>query len=176
MSSWNIKLWNGLARCSICSLYFLWFRRDSLHVASKSSSTIRHNIEIFHVMLSNLMFSWSVWCSAKLFDVTLHHLCVRCTIQHYAEPFHVTLLVSAQAVPFDITLSHFTQRYTVSMCAVLIDIALSHFTQRYTVCVYSVPFDITLSHLAQRYTVRVLYYKWVLFAIDLMWLSGVILS
>ena len=54
--------------------------------------TIRHNIEIFHVMLSNSMFRQSVCCSAKLFDGTLHHLCVRCTIRHYAESFHATLL------------------------------------------------------------------------------------
>ena len=41
---------------SICDLYFWWFRRDSLHVTPQASSTIRHNIEIFRVMLSNLMF------------------------------------------------------------------------------------------------------------------------
>ena len=44
------------------------------------------------------------------------------------------------AVPFDITLSHFTQRYTVFMYAVPFDITLSHFPQRYTICVYAVPF------------------------------------
>ena len=37
------------------------------------------------------------------------------------------------AVPFYITLSHFTQRYTVCAYAVLFDITLSHFKQRYTV-------------------------------------------
>ena len=57
----------------------------------QASSTIRHNIEIFHLMLSNLMFSQSVWCSAELIDVTLHHLWVRCTIRHYAEPFYAML-------------------------------------------------------------------------------------
>ena len=39
--------------------------------------------EKFHVMLTNWMFSQSVWCSAKT--------CVRCTIRHYADPFHATL-------------------------------------------------------------------------------------
>ena len=34
-----------------------WFRQDSLYVTPRASSTIRHNIEIFHVMLSNLMLS-----------------------------------------------------------------------------------------------------------------------
>ena len=51
------------------------------------------------------------------------------------------------AAPFNITLSHFTQRYTVFMYAVPFDITLSHFPQRYTICVYAVPFYITLSHL-----------------------------
>ena len=36
---------------------FWWFRRDSPHVTPQTSSTIRHNIEIFHEMLSDLLFS-----------------------------------------------------------------------------------------------------------------------
>ena len=44
-------------RCSICGWYFWWFRRDSLYVTPKASSTICHNIEIFHVLLSNLTLS-----------------------------------------------------------------------------------------------------------------------
>ena len=42
--------------CSIGGLYFWWFRRESLHVTPQTSSTIRHNIEIFRVLLSNIMF------------------------------------------------------------------------------------------------------------------------
>ena len=38
-------------------LYFWWFPRDSLRVTPQASLTIRHNIEIFHVILSNLIFS-----------------------------------------------------------------------------------------------------------------------
>ena len=136
-----------------CALW--WFLQDSLHVSPQASATIRHNIEIFHVMLSNLMFRYSGWCSAKLFDVTLHHLCVRCTIRHYVKPFHATLYFCTYAVPFYITLSHFTQRYTVRMYAVLFNIVLSHFTQLYTVRVYTAPFDITPNHFTQRYTVCV---------------------
>ena len=141
-----------------CALW--WFRRDSLHVSPQASATIRHNIEIFHVMLSNLMFSYSGWCSAKLFNVTLHHLCVRCTIRHYVKPFHATLHFCTYAVPFYITLSHFTQRYTVRMCAVLFNIALSHFKQLYTVCVhctvwhYPEPFHATLYRLCLRCAIR----------------------
>ena len=78
-------------RCSICGFYFWWFRQDSLHIMPQASSTIRYDIEIFRVMLSNLMCSLSVWCSAELFDVKLRHLCVRCTIWHNAEPFQATL-------------------------------------------------------------------------------------
>ena len=108
-------------RFSICGLYFWWFRRDSLHVTPQASSTIRHNIEIFRVMLSNLMFSKSVWCSAKLFNVMLYHLFVRWTIRHYTEPFHATLhrlctvsqtsarLFVIELVHFTISCSHSTQ-------------------------------------------------------------------
>ena len=83
----------------------------------------------------------------------LHHLCVHCTILHYAMPFHTTLHHFVYAVPFGITLSHFTQRYPGFVYAVPFDITLSHFTQRYTVSMYAVPFDITPSHFTQRYTV-----------------------
>ena len=84
---------------------------------------------------------------------------------------NATPFLSAR-VPFDITLNHFTQCYTVCayavlfdinlshftvcMCAVLFDIALSYLTQRYTVCLYTVPFDITLSHL----TLCICWYIW----------------
>ena len=110
---------------------------------SRHATTIRHNIEIFQVILSNLMFRYSVWCFAKLFDT----ICV------YAVPFYIKLshftqryTICVYAVPFDIMLSHFTQRYAVCMYAVPFDITLSHFMQRYAVCMYAVPFDITLSH------------------------------
>ena len=100
------------------------------------------------------------------------------------------MLTSIKHVTFSpeikyITLSHFTQRYTVCMYSVPFYITLSHFTQRYTGCMYAVPFyislrtlcystllwaissnatpfgmcavliDIALSHFTQRYTVCV---------------------
>ena len=101
--------------CSICGLSFWWFRRDSLHVTPQASSTIRHNFEIFHVMLSNLMLTlerlifckairrnatpflctlyhstlgWAISSNATLFVCTLY---VHCTILHYAEPIHATV-------------------------------------------------------------------------------------
>ena len=100
-------------RCSICGLYFWWFRRDSLHVTPQASSTIRKiscNAEQLNFQLERLMFCKDV-----------------CTLYHST--------VCMYAVPFDITLSHFTQRFTICVYAVPIDITLSHFTQRYTICV-----------------------------------------
>ena len=110
-------------RCSICGLYFWWFRRDSLHVTPQASSTIR-----------------KISCNAEQLNFQLDVYAVHYTICVYA-------------VPIDITLSHFKQRYTVCVYAVPINITLSHSTQRYTICVYAVPFDITLSYFTQRYTV-----------------------
>ena len=150
-------------------------RLSSRHAISKLDDSPQHqniscNAKQFNVQPERLMFYKDVCtlyhstlrCTirhyAEPFHTTLHHLCVRCTIQHYAKPLHATLLCM-YAVPFDITLSHFTQRYTVCMYAVPFDITLSHFTQRYTVCAYAVLLDITLSHLTQRYTVCVLYCK-----------------
>ena len=57
------------------------------------------------------------------------------------------------AVPFYITLSYFTQLYTICVHAVPFDITLSHSTQRYIVCMYAVLLDITLCHLTQRYSI-----------------------
>ena len=90
---------------------------------------------------------------AEPFHATLHCLHVRCTILHHAEPFHAMLDICVYALPFDITLTHVTQGYTVCVYAVPFDISLSHFTQRYTICVYAIPFYITLSKLTQCYTV-----------------------
>ena len=86
---------------------------------------------------------------AEPFHATLHCLHVRCTILHHAEPFHAMLHICVYAVPFDITLTHVTQGYTVCVYAVPFDISLSHFTQRYTICVHAIPFYITLRKLTQ---------------------------
>ena len=62
-------------------------------------------------------------------------------------------------VPFDITLSHSTQRYTICVYTVPFDITLSHFTTRHHMCVrctirhYAVPFDTTLHHMCVRCTI-----------------------
>ena len=80
------------------------------------------------------------------------------TLSHFTQRYTICVY----AIPLDTTLSHFTLRYTVCMYAVPFYITLSYFTQRYTICAYAVPFYITLYHLTQRYTVCVLYCKLVL--------------
>ena len=138
------------------SSYTMWWFRDSLRIrwrhapqqiavpfavctfggfgeiafTSRLKRALR--FEKFHVMLTNWMFSQSVWCSAKTcvrctirhyadpFHATLHCLHVRCTILHYAEPFHATLhhlcvhcTIRHYAEPFHAMLQHLCVRYTI---------------------------------------------------------------
>ena len=99
-------------RCSICGLYFWWFRRDALaavttkntRMSYRSANTKRLKDQLqeqFNVQIERLMFCKAIRhylclrCTilhyAEPFHATLHHLCVHCTIRHYAEPFHATL-------------------------------------------------------------------------------------
>ena len=79
-------------RCSICGLYFWWFRRDSLHVTPQASSTIRKissNANQFNVQPECLMICKDVCTlyhstlrrpisrNATLFACTLHHSTLR---------------------------------------------------------------------------------------------------
>ena len=80
------------------------------------------------------------------------------TLSHFTQRYTICVY----AIPLDTTLSHFTLRYTVCMYAVPFYITLSYFTQCYTICTYAVLLDIILCHLTQRYTVCVLYCKQVL--------------
>ena len=178
-------------RCSICGLYFLWFRRDSFHVTPLASSTIRHTIEIFRVMLSNLMFSWSVWCSAKLFvmihhlcvsctilhytklfHAMLYHLCVRCTIRHYAEPFHATL----HWLHVRCTLRHYAEPFHATLHCLYVRCTIRHYAKcdatLLLLCVrcatrhHPEPFDATL-HVCVLYCKSVLQMSARLFAVEL---------
>ena len=92
---------------------------------SRASSTIRHNIEIFHWMLSNLMLGYSVWCSAKLFDVTLHRFCVRFTIRHYAEPFHATL----HCLYVRCTILHYAEPLHATLHRLCVRCAIRHYPE-----------------------------------------------
>ena len=80
------------------------------------------------------------------------------TLSHFTQRYTICVY----AIPLDTPLSHFTLRYTVCMYAVPFYITLSYFTQCYTICTYAVLLDIILCHLTQRYTVCVLYCKRVL--------------
>ena len=73
-------------RCSICALYFWWFRRDSLHVTPQSSSTIRKiscNANQLNVQPERLMFCKDV--------CTLYHSTLRRPISRNATLFAWTL-------------------------------------------------------------------------------------
>ena len=71
---------------------------------------------------------------AKPFHATLHHLCVRCTIRHYAEPFHAPLHC-------------LYVRYTILHYAELFHATLHHLCVCCATRNYSVPFDATLHRL-----------------------------
>ena len=123
--------------------------------------------EKFHVMLTNWMFSQSVWCSAKTcvrctirhyadqFHATLHCLHVRCTILHYAEPFHATLhhlcvhcTIWHYAEPFHAMLQHLCVRYTIWDYAELFHATVHCFYVSYTIRHYAELFHVTLHRLS----------------------------
>ena len=69
---------------------------------------------------------------AKPFHATLHHLCVRCTIRHYAEPFHATL----HCLYVRCTILHYAELFHATLHHLCIRCATRH---------YPVPFDVTLN-------------------------------
>ena len=147
-------------------LYFWWFRRDSLHVTPQASSTIRKiscNAKQLNVQLERLMFYKDVCtlyhstlrCTirhyAEPFHTTLHHLCVRCTNGRYAEPFHATLhcfyvrcSIRHYAEPFHATLHHLCVRRTIPHYAELFNATLHHLYVRCTIRHYAELFHATL--------------------------------
>ena len=147
-------------------LYFWWFWRDSLHVTPQASSTIRKiscNAKQLNVQLERLMFYKDVCtlyhstlrCTirhyAEPFHTTLHHLCVRCTNRHYAEPFHATLhcfnvrcSIRHYAQPFHATLHHLCVRRTIPHYAELFNATLHHLYVRCTIRHYAELFHATL--------------------------------
>ena len=132
-------------RCSICGLYFWWFRRDALAAVTtkntkmsyRSANTKRRqrgDAEPFHATLHHLCVRCTIRHYAKPFHATLHHLCVRCTIRHYAEPFHAAL-------------HYLYVRYTILHYAELFHATLHHLCVRCATRNYFVPFDATLHRL-----------------------------
>ena len=112
-----------ISECLDCTHYFC-------HTTSKLDDSLQHrnisyNAQQFNVQLERL-YCKAIRRNTTPFVCTLHHstlrwaisrklycLYIRCTILHYAESFSATYTVCAYAVLFDITLSHFTQRFTV---------------------------------------------------------------
>ena len=150
-------------RCSICGLYFWWFRRDSLHVTPQASSTIRKissNANQFNVQPECLMICKDV-CTLyhstlrDSFHATLHCLHVRCTILHYAEPFHATLhhlcvhcTIRHYAEPFHAMLQHLCVRYTIWDYAEPFHATVHCFYVSYTIRHYAELFHVTLHRLS----------------------------
>ena len=92
------------------------------------------------------MSGWSVWCSAKT--------CVRCTIRHYAEPFHAALhclyvrcTIRHYAEPFHATLHHLCVRCTIRHYAELFHATLHRLCVRCVTRHNPEPFDATLHRL-----------------------------
>ena len=149
-------------RCSICGLYFWWFRRDSLHVTPQASSTIRKiscnanqlNVQLERLMSAKTCVRCTIWHYADPFYATLHCLHVRCTILHYAEPFHATLhnlcvrcTIRHYAEPFHAMLHHLCVRYTIWDYAEPFRATVHCFYARYTIRHYAKLFHVTLHRL-----------------------------
>ena len=159
------------------SSYTMWWFRDSLRIRWRRAPQQiavpfavctfggfgeiafmwRHKralrFEKFQVMLTNLMFSQSVWCSAKT--------CVRCTIRHYADPFHATLhclhvrcTILHYAEPFHATLHHLCVHCTIRHYAEPFHAMLQHLCVRYTIWDYAEPFHATVHCFYVSYTIR----------------------
>ena len=91
---------------------------------------------------------------AKPFHATIHHLCVRCTIRHYAEPIYAALhhlcvrcTIRHYAEPFHAALHYLYVRYTILHYAELFHATLHHLCVRCATRNYPVPFDATLHRL-----------------------------
>ena len=141
-------------RCTICGFVFWWFRRDSLHITPQHRN-ISWNAKQFIAQLERLMF-----CKAIL-DVKLYHLCVRCTIRHYTEPFHATwhrLYVRCTVLlypePFHVTLNrlcvrcairHYREPFHATLHRLFVRWAMRH-------CVK--PFHATLHRMCVHCTIR----------------------
>ena len=95
---------------------------------------------------------------AEPFHATLHHLCARCTIRRYARPLHATLHCLYVAVPlYTICVRCTIRHYAEPFHATLHRLCVRYATQR-----YPEPFDATLHRLS-----AVLQMSAKLFAIEL---------
>ena len=100
--------------------------------------------EQFNVQIERLMFCKAIRhylclrCTilhyAEPFHATLHHLCVRCTIRHYAEPFHATL----HCLYVRCTIQHYAEPFHATLHRLCVRCATRHYPE---------PFDATLHRL-----------------------------
>ena len=103
----------------------------SRHATSKLDDSPQHRNISSNTKQFNVQ---SVWCSTKLFDLTLHHLCLRCTIRHYAEPFHATL----HCLYVRCTIRHYAEPFHTTLHRLCVRCATRHYPE---------PFDTTLHRL-----------------------------
>ena len=152
-------------RCSICGLYFWWFRRDALAAVTtkntkmsyRSANTKRRqrgDAEPFHATLHHLCVRCTIRHYAEPFHATLHCLYVRCTILHYAEPFHATLHrlcarcgIRHHPEPFHTTLHRLCARCAIRHCAKPFHATLNLMCVHGTIRHYAEPFYAMLHRL-----------------------------
>ena len=139
---------------------------------SPQHRNISCNAKQFNFQLERLM-------SCKQFDVTLNHLCLRCTIRHYTEPFHAMLYylfvrcaIRYYAKPFHATLyrlcvrctirctiRHYAKPFHATLHCLYVCCAIRHYAEPFHATLhclfYAVQFDILVSHFTPRYTVCV---------------------
>ena len=145
-------------RCSICGLYFWWFRRDSLHATSKLDDSSQHrniscNAKQSNVQIEHLMFCKVIRHNTTPFVCTLYHSTLRLAISRNSTPFVCTLYyltlrwaISPSATPFVFTLYHSTLRWAISRNATLFVCTLYHSTLRWAISRNATPFVRTLCY------------------------------
>ena len=136
--------------------FVFWWFRPSHHATRKLDDSPQHrniscNVKQFNVQLELLMF-WKA---------ILHHLFVRCTTRHYAQPFHATLhclyvrcTVVHYAEPFHETLHRLCERCAIRHYPEPFHATLHRLYVRYAIRHYAKPFHATLHHMCVLCTIR----------------------
>ena len=148
-------------RCSICGLYFWWFRRDSLHAISNLHDSSQHRNISCNVQIERLMFCKVIRHNATPFVCTLYHSTLRLAISRNSTAFVCTLYystlrwaISRSATPFVCTLYHSTFRWAISRNATLFVCTLYHWTLRWAISRNATPFVRTLCYSKLHYVLH----------------------
>ena len=133
-SSYSMTSCPPADHCSICGLHFWW--RDVKAISPKPTSKHNDSPQNRYISCNAKEFNVQIErrCSAKLFDTTLHHLCIRYTIRHYAEPFHATLY----CLNVHCTIRHYVKLFEATLHLLCVRCAARHYPE---------PFEATLHHL-----------------------------